>query len=229
MTDLLQAYAPYDGAIYRGERVKQAMNDLAECMSGTYYDIDGKTVRFSDVDEVLRNIDDAEASANQQVLYGICVGLANVRAVPTDLLITDSVSDIDYDALQISYVRVNEPVVIRAQTADGAWYYCDTWCVNGWIRAENIAICKDREEWLGAWQIPQKELVVVTEGRIFLDASNANSVSSLRLLTMGTTLRRVNDDDFDPAVTNRALYHNTAVWLPVRDEEGRYRDSVPTC
>ena len=226
MKNLLQSYAPYDGAAYRGERVQQAMSTLSKYMSGSFYRADGVPVRFSDVKAVLESIDEAEASDHEQALYGISVDLANVRAVPTELLITDAVGDYDYDTLQYSYVRVNEPVVIRAQTADGSWYYCETWCVGGWIKAEHIAICKDREEWLAAWQIPEEELLVVTEGRIHLDASNANSASSQRMLTMGTTLRLVRDEDFDSTITNRAVYHNTAVWLPVRDEEGRYMTTI---
>ena len=226
MKNLLQSYAPYDGAAYRGERVQQAMNALSRFMSGSYFRADGVPVRFSDVKAVLESIDEAEVSDHEQARYGICVELANVRAVPTELLITDAVGDYDFDTLQYSYVRVNEPVVIRAQTADGSWYYCETWCVGGWIKAEHIAICKDREEWLAAWQIPEEELLVVTEGRIHLDASNANSASSQRMLTMGTTLRLVRDEDFDSTITNRAVYHNTAVWLPVRDEEGRYMTTI---
>lgn len=226
MKNLLQSYAPYDGAAYRGERVQQAMSALSRFMSGSYYRADGVPVRFSDVKAVLESIDEAEVSDHEQARYGICVELANVRAVPTELLITDAVGDYDFDTLQYSYVRVNEPVVIRAQTADGSWYYCETWCVGGWIKAEHIAICTDREEWLAAWQIPEEELLVVTEGRIHLDASNANSASSQRMLTMGTTLRLVRDEDFDSTITNRAVYHNTAVWLPVRDEEGRYMTTI---
>ena len=226
MTDLLQEYEPYDGAAFRGERVKQAMIALSAYMADGYYRADGAQVRFSDVEAVLKSIDDAEVSAEQQVRYGICTTLADVRAVPTDLLITDMVGDNDFDTLQDSYVRVNEPVVIRAQTADGSWYFCDTWCVCGWIAADRIAVCKDREEWLAAWQIPQEELLVVTEGKLYLDASNANSASSQRMLTMGTTLRRVQEEDFDPTITNRALYHNTAVWLPVRDEKGQYTTTI---
>ena len=226
MTDLEQTYEPYDGASYRGERVKQAMSALSEYMASGFYRVDGEQVRFCDVEDVLKAIDDAEVSEAQEVRYGICATLADVRAVPTDLLITDMAGDNDFDTLQYSYVRVNEPVVIRAQTADGIWYYCDTWCVCGWIRADHIAVCRDREEWLSAWQIPQEELLVVTGGKLYLDSSNVNAASSQRMLTMGTTLRRVKDEDFDPAVTNRAPYHNTAVWLPVRDEEGRYTTTI---
>lgn len=226
MIDLLKDYAPCDGAAYRGELLKQAMSALSGYMSEGNFRADGEPIRFSDVEAVLENIDGAEASENQEARYGVCVSLADVRSVPTDLLITDMVGDNDYDALQYSYVRVNEPVVIRAQTADGAWYYCDTWCVGGWIAAEHIAVCEDREQWLSAWQIPQDQMLVVTEGKLFLDTSNVNSASSQRMLTMGTVLRTVDDDAYDPTVTNRASYHNTAVWLPVRDEAGRYAATI---
>lgn len=226
MTDLLQTYAPYDGSAYRGELVKQAMGALSEYMASGYYRADGEQVRYSDVAEVLANIDDAEVTDKEEARYGICVTLADVRAVPTDLLITDMAGDNDFDTLQNSYVRVNEPVVIRTQTADGSWYYCDTWCVCGWIKAENIALCKDRVEWLGAWQIPREELLVVTGGKFYLDAANVNSASSQRMLTMGTTLKLVQEKDYDPALTNRAAYHNTAVWLPVRDEAGNYATTI---
>ena len=214
MFDLTQDYPPYDGAACRGECMKLAMSALSEYMAEGFFLADGSPVRYSDIAAVLKSIDDAEASAHQQVCYGICVNLANVRAVPTDLLITDMAGDNDYDTLQYSYVRVNEPVVVRAQTADGDWYYCETSCVSGWIRADHIAICKDRQEWLSAWQIPDDALLVVTEGKLYLDAANVNAAASQRMLTMGTTLRRVAAEDYDPAVTNRAAYHNTAVWLP---------------
>lgn len=226
MTDLRRLYPVYDGESLRGDLVKNAMNVLSEYMVNGYYRSDGQQVRFSDVEYILETIDDAQVSSRQRVQYGICVTLADVRAVPTDLLITDMVGDNDYDTLQNSYVRVNEPVIVRAQTADSSWYYCDTWCLSGWIKADHIAICENRAQWLQVWQIPQDEMLVVTEGKVFLDLSNVNSASSQRMLTMGTTLRCVKEEDFDPTMTNRATYHNTAVWLPVRDEEGRYTATI---
>ena len=226
MFDLLKDYPTYDETSLQRQYLKHAMRTLAEYMGDGYYREDGEQVRLDDVLGILENIDDARTLPEQEVRYGICVSLGNVRTVPSDLLVTDELGDNDFDDLQNSYVRVNEPVVIQTQTADGKWYYCDTICVDGWIPAENIAICKDREEWLSAFQIPNEELVVVTQGKLYLDEANVNGASSERMLTMGTTLRKVSEEDFDSLLTNRALYHNTAVWLPVRDEEGRYSTTI---
>ena len=142
------------------------------------------------------------------------------------MLVSPIQGDLDTDQLALCYLRVNEPCVIRAQTDDGKWYLCDTFCLTTWTPAENIAICRDRDEWLNAWQIPQEEVVVVTDSKIWLAKSNMNSASSGRMLPMGTVLRRVSEADFDPWVTNRAVYYNIPVWLPVRDEAGYYTTTM---
>ena len=53
-----------------------------------------------------------------------------------------------------------------------------------------------------------------------------NRASSGRMLTMGTTLRKVSEAEYDPSVTNRAIFHNVAVWLPVRDKDGCYTSTI---
>lgn len=226
MTDLTALFPSYDGDVFQRERVKDAMSALSEYMGDGFFRADGAPVRFADVDDILASIDDAKTQSKQRVRYGICVRQADIRAVPADLLITDDAADIDYDVLQYASVRVNEPVIVRAQTADGSWYYCDSTCVSGWIAAEHIAICANRREWLSAWRIPEAERLVVTQGKLYLDEANVNREASERMLTMGATLRRVDEKDFDPTITNRALFHNHAVWLPVRDAEGRYGTTI---
>ena len=207
MTDLTRFYPSYDGEALKRSLLKLAMKDLSDYLDAGYFNTDEQPVPYADMAAIFESIDGAETIPTQRVRYGICVTLANVRAVPTDMIITDA---------------PGEPVLVKAQNADGSWYYCDSICVSGWVPASDIAICKDRREWLEAWRIPDGEAVVVTEGKIYLDASNVNAATSQRMLTMGTVLRRVSDDDFDAAVTNRAVYQNHAVYLPVRDANGNY-------
>ena len=226
MIDLTREYSPYNGADIQRELLQAAVRDMAEYLKKGYFVRDGRAVPYSAAEEIFRNISEAETQEIQTVSYGICVEAADVRAVPSDLLVTDEKGDTDYDALQLSALRVNEPVVVKARSADGAWYYCDTSCVSGWTQADRIAICKDREEWLDAWQFPDEETVVVMEAKLYLDQSNANSATSQRMLTMGTILRKVGEAEYDAAVTNRAIYHNYAVWLPVRDESGAYARTI---
>ena len=222
MIDLTRFFPSYDGEAFKRSLLKMAMQDFSTYLDAGYYNADALSVPFADMDAVLESIDGAETSPSQRVRYGICVTHANVRAVPTDMIVTDAPGDNDFDVLQMSSLRVNEPVLVKAENADGSWYYCDSICVSGWVSAADIAICANRGEWRNAWQIPNDEALAVTEGKIWLDASNVNAAASQRLLTMGTVLRRVSDEDFDASVTNRAVYHNHAVYLPVRRDDGSY-------
>lgn len=226
MIDLMKFFPSYDGEVFKRSLLKNAMKDLSGYLDEGYFNADAAPVPFCDMDAVLESIDGAETDPNQRVRYGICVTLANVRAVPTDMIITDAPGDNDYDALQMSYIRVNEPVLVKAQNADASWYYCDSIAVSGWVPAADIAICSGREEWLDAWRIASEDALVVTEGKLYLDASNVNAGTSQRMLTMGTVLRRVDDGDFDAAVTNRAVYQNHAVYLPVRNDDGSYGRTI---
>ncbi len=222
MIDLKKDYPAYNGKDFQHRLANDAAGVIALYSSGGNYGMDGRRLTAEDFAGIAEAVENAEASETQEVQYAVAVALADVRSLPTDMLVTDDPEDLDYDELELSVVRVNEPVVVRGRTADGQWYCCDNFCVSGWIKAEQLAVCRDREEWLDAWQIPAEEAVVVTGSKIYLDRANVNSASSGRMLTMGTVLRSVSEAEYDPRVTNRALFHNIAVRLPARDAEGRY-------
>lgn len=226
MIDLGKLYAPYDGAALRRQLLKEAMKSLSDYLDPGYFNTAGDAVPYGDMAAIFEDIDASDAAPRQRVRYGICVTLADVRSVPTDMIITDSAGDNDFDVLQMSNIRVGEPVIIRAETADGAWFFCDSVCVSGWVPADRIAVCKGRREWLSAWRFPGEEAIVVTEGKLYLDQSNVNAAASQRMLTMGTTLRRVDDDAFDATVTNRAAFQNYPVVLPVREADGSYGTTI---
>ena len=164
--------------------------------------------------------------AGRATLYGICTKMTDIRMGPTDLIVTDSLGDLDFDQLQLDSLKINDPVVIRAESADGRYIYCDAAAMSGWVRKEDIAVCRDREEWLGAWNIPDADVVVVTQGKILLDESHVNPESSGRVLTMGCMFRRVRPEAYDTSVTNRASLYNYAVYLPVRKGDGSYARTI---
>ena len=164
--------------------------------------------------------------AGRAALYGICTKMTDIRMGPTDLIVTDSLGDLDFDQLQLDSLKINDPVVIRAESADGRYIYCDAAAMSGWVRKEDIAVCRDREEWLCAWNIPDADVVVVTQGKILLDESHVNPESSGRVLTMGCMLRRVRPEAYDTSVTNRASFYNYAVYLPVRKGDGSYARTI---
>ena len=226
MNDLLAEVPPFDGMEFKHDLLKRAMQELSGFLDANYYDAGGKRITYTKIDALLRTIDEPEGSSRQEARYGICVRMTDVRAVPTESIITDDAGDNDFDLLQLSSLRINEPVLILSQNDDGSWLYCDSSSISGWVPAEDIAVCADREQWLSAWNIPDDELLVVTQGKIYLDRSNVNEASSQCMLTMGTVLRRVKEEDYDAAVTNRASIHNYAVYLPVRKKDGSYGTTI---
>ena len=226
MFNLLRPRKTYDGKALTQELVKKASQDLSIYLGDGYYGEDGEHISYKEMVPIIENIDGGRGSSQQEVRYGICVNPTDVRILPTEMIITDDPGDNDFDVLQDSGLRVNEPVIIRAQTHDKKWFYCDTICVSGWVPAEDVAICAHRGEWMRAWHFPESEALVITEGRLYLDESNVNDAASRRMLTMGTVLQRVSEEEYDPVITNRAPFHNYAVYLPVRNKKGKYETTI---
>ena len=222
MTDLSSASETFDGEALKRSLVQGCMKEISDFLNGSYYKEDGKVLSYEDLKDVPGNIDGCEASKTQAVQYGICVKHTNIRVYPTELLVSDDKDDPDFDCFSLSSLTVGDPVLVRLVSADGNFYYCISSCISGWISAKDVAICPDKETWTDAWNIPDEEALVVTQGKIFLEESNANPKSSGLLLTMGTVLRQVQETEYDHGVTNRASYNNYAVWIPIRKKDGSY-------
>ena len=226
MNDLRAAEERFDAqAFYRG-LWSSLLQDAGKMMNSRYYDEENELIGGEDLLALLNNIDGRGASADEALRYGVCVRRTDMRSLPGGAFATDEKEDLNYNSFQLYGVRVNEPLLIKAVSADGEYYYCDADCCSGWVPAEDVAICADREEWLAAWDIPDDEAIVVTEGRLFLETSNVSPETSGVLLTLGTVLRRVDAADYDPKLNQRADVHNYPVWLPVRQEDGSYARTI---
>ncbi|MER2054232.1 MAG: ElyC/SanA/YdcF family protein, partial [Clostridia bacterium] len=175
-----------------------------------------------DFDLITANSIDPDATEDMPVRYGIAVNRTELKAFPWDGQILDDPADTDFDYQPLVGVRVNEPVAIYATSADKKYYQVSTSCCPGWVQAEDIAICKDKEEWLSAWDLPAEKRLVFWGDKMYTDYSNSASQTVCRLISMGTVLERMDDTDPDALVINRLPLHNYAVYLPVRNEDGSY-------
>ena len=220
MPDLHAEPKPLDAAALRREIWAAAFMDASGQMLTHYYDGEGNELSGTDLLAMLDQI--GETGAEDVLRYGICVRRADLRALPGDAFATDEQGDLNYNYYQLYGVRINEPLLVRALSKDRAYYYCDTECCSGWLPADCVAICADRGEWLNAWDIPSEEAIVVTDGKIYLETTNVNAETSDVMLTIGTVLRRIADEEYDPLVTGRASIHNYPVWLPIRQADGSY-------
>lgn len=173
-----------------------------------------------------------------QTRYAVAVHRTEIRAVPSSAYVGYSKGDSDNEIVS-SALNVNEPFVVRQRAlVDGEeflWGYSDLG--TGWVAAEDIAICKDRDEWLDAWKIDpySKDFIVVAQNQIRLEPSLADraepdinislsaSVLSELKLTFATILKEVPENEIPGTITKRGVWNNHVVYVPVRNSDGSYK------
>ena len=219
--DMRNLEGTYNG-IARQEALLKSAEDDAKYYLGWVWDQTGKKMEQEDFDRIAANMIDPDAAEEMPVRWGIAAKRTELIAFPWDGLILDDPADIDFDYQSLVGIRMNEPVAIYSTSADGKYFSVKTSCCPGWVRAEDIAICKDREEWLSAWDIPAEKRLVFWGDKMYTDYSRSAADTVCRLITMGTVLERMDETDPDELVINRLPLHNYAVYLPVRNEDGSY-------
>ena len=223
--DLKTAAETFDG-IARNKAIKSSATADAEYYFGWTYGPDGKKADWKYYQKMIDNCADPNARKEQKTRYGICVTRTVLKTFPSDNPIWDDPADSDFDYQALSGIRVNEPILIYTTSKDGKYYLARISCCSGWVRASDVAVCKDREEWLGAWDIADDEVLVVTGNKIYTDTSNTHPEVSKRMLSLGTKLRSVDPATVTGLVNNRSPYHNYIVELPVRAKDGSYQKSL---
>ncbi len=192
---------------------------IADFLSDEYYTEEGKKVAASDFSDISTRLKEIG------VRYAVAVCNGAIRSLPTDDRILDAPDLPNLDNVDVAGTRVGDPVIILGTSQDGDYYYVNTLDYEGWMDAEDLAVCKDRTEWLQAWDIPEEELLVVTTDKIRLETSRADEDSSGLLLGIGTRLREAEMKSTDTAGT-RSSFNNYAVVLPTRAEDGTYKAST---
>ena len=221
MHDLKALPATFDG-LARCESLRAGAAADAAYYLGWTWDETGKKLEQADFDPIIANCVDPAATEEMPLRYGVAVNRTVLTAFPTAHQILDDPVDYDFDYQPLVGIRVNEPVAVFTTSADGEFYHIFNSCCSGWVRAEDIALCADRDEWLAAWDIPAERRLVFWGDKMYTDYSNTHPETAHRLLTMGTVLERMDLSDPDALVINRLPLHNYAVYLPVRNEDGSY-------
>ena len=225
LKDMKNADTTFDG-IARNKAIVTSAEADAKYYFGWTYGGDGKPAEWSYYQKMIDNCVDRNARKVQNVRYGVAVKRTLLLTFPTSEPIWDDPADPDFNYLPLSSIRVNEPILIYTTSADGKYYLARISCCSGWVAAEDVAICRDKEEWLGAWDIPEDEVLVVCGSKVYTDASNTHPETAKRMLTFGTKLRSVDPASVSGLVNNRSPYHNYIVELPVRESDGSYRKAL---
>ena len=175
---------------------------------------------------MIDNCVDPDATESMPTGYAICTTRTVLRSFPTDQPLPDDPSDPDFDTLYLSAVTVGEPLIARGKSADGRYYSVVTSYLGGWVPAEDIAFCKDRAEWLSAWNYDSEKALVVYDDKIITEESNYAPETSRRKLFMGTKLQIADRSDWEGKINNRFAYNNYVVWMPVRKDDGSFENKL---
>ena len=221
MHDLKNLKETFDGAALSEAVQRDAAAEAEDYLGWTYAET-GKAFEQRDFDAIIANCADPNAKREMKLRYGIAVQRTILLTFPYDGQILDDPVDFDFDYQAQYTLRVNEPAVILLSSADGGYYYIYTSCYAGWVRAEDVAVCKDKAEWLSAWDIPAGMRLVFYGDKMYTDTSKTSPETSNRLITMGTVLERMEEPGEGELVINRLPLHNYAVYLPIRNEDGSY-------
>ncbi|MBR6522571.1 MAG: SH3 domain-containing protein [Oscillospiraceae bacterium] len=223
--DLRTISETFDGPA-RIEMVQKSSTADAEYYYGWIYSPDGKIADWSYFQNMIDNCVDPNVKATMPIRYAVAVERTTLQVFPSDDPLWDDPKDLDFNYQHLSAVQVNDPLVIYLTSADGKYYMARSRDCSGWIPAEDVAICADREEWLSAWVIPEEKTLVVYGNKEYTDESFTAPETARRMLAQGTKLELVTDLEPDQLVNNRYTYHNYVVYLPVRREDGSYEKKM---
>ena len=233
LDDWSQNNMTFDGREMAQRLYSSAMADAETFYSwGAVYDKNGTGYSgWNDVYEhvykpMVDNTIDPGATTNMNSQFAICVKRTNLLAFPADNPLLEDPTDPDNGDLYLSMVRVNEPMVIQAKSADGQYYSARTSCTSGWINKDDIAICADRDQWLAAWDFGPDKTLVVYDDKIYTEESKYTPELSSVKLPMGTCLELASEDDIYGFINKRTAHNNHVVWMPVRKSDGTYEKKL---
>ena len=221
MFDLKNQPEVIDGIALNEAILKSSQADAQYYLGWTCFESTEKATQ-EDYDKIIKNTQNPDAKKQQKVLYGVATKRTELRTFPDPIAIWDDPADSDFDYQYLAAVRVNEPVVITSKSKDGKYYLAKSICCSGWISADSVAICKDKDEWISAWDIAKDDALVVWGDKIFTENSIVGAKTSDLMLTMGTVLELAKDINPNELIDNRSAYNNFVVWIPVRNDDGTY-------
>lgn len=171
------------------------------------------------------NILGAQTTDSDSVKYALVTRRADMKSWPTADFIGYASDDTD-EELTLYSLNINSPFVVKLITGDGkyAWGYSNV--VTGWVSTDDLAFCKDKDEWNDSWNMTDDNFLVVTMDRLTLEPSYLTPETSALKLMIGTKLKMVPEDQVPEMIGERNRMNNYVVYVPTRDENGNYVKSM---
>ena len=109
-------------------------------------DSQGQPISPQQVDRVMKNRGTASVQDVNPVKMGIVTNRGSLKTLPTSMGAFQSSQDL-YDRLQGTEVFVGMPVWVYHTSADGQFYFIQTYFYQGWVDVKCIALTEDADLW----------------------------------------------------------------------------------
>ncbi len=152
----------------------------------------GKEVSSNYKKILIKETNTAKIPDEVKVRYGVTVRRSNLRALPTNEGLFYYATDKNFDALQETAVAACEPLIILHQSANGFFYYVQSYNYRGWISRFDVGVC-GRDTWLKYAQ-PQDFLVVTGQSfnvKVPGESVYCDEGTRLQLVTEGSSIYTV--------------------------------------
>ncbi|SFE15593.1 NlpC/P60 family protein [Thermoanaerobacter thermohydrosulfuricus] len=177
----------------------------------------GNLIEEDFYDDVIENTNLEKIEDVNPVKYGIAIRNTSIRSFPTEEAVFDKQGDIEFDRFQETGCQAFEPLVILHKSKDKKWYFVQMYNYSGWIKAEDIAIAKDKKELFD--YINSLSFLLVTGNYIKTQSNPFDKNVSKLEFTMGTKIY-LEKENILHQIGNQSVIGNYLVKLPVRNEEG---------
>lgn len=174
--DILKCPVKSSGAHYR-----KYISGIAENLEKKrLYDINDMKVGKDFYARVHGNIGFDKMPKDINTEYGLIAKFSDQRLLPTDERLFAKKGDIDFDELQNSGLDIGTPVSIYHTTLDSKWCFVSSPISDGWVKRENIALCKKGE--LKDFLRSKNFIVVISpKAEIFLNNSMTDYFDYVRM------------------------------------------------
>lgn len=153
---------------------------------------------------------------SEDARYGFFVRRTNIKFLPTDEISSDTPGDLEYDELQYSSGNVAEPLVAGERTSDDKWAHVYVANTEGWVKTEDIAVCRTKREWQRYKD--SENFLIVTGNKFSLERSEYSPAISGLELHLGVKLPLVTGGEV--SIEGRVPYANHIVLIPTRGADG---------
>ncbi|ADD03416.1 NLP/P60 protein [Thermoanaerobacter italicus Ab9] len=181
------------------------------------YDKYGNLIKKDFYEDIIKNTNLEEVEDVNSAMYGLAIKNTSLRSFPTKEAIFDKQGDIEIDRFQETGCQALEPVIILHKSKDKKWLFIQMYNYRGWVKAEDIAIAKNKKELFD--YVNSYKFLIVTGNYIKTQYNPFDKSISKLEFTMGTKIY-LEEEKKIRKVGNQSVEGNYLVKLPIRNKEG---------